>query len=209
MREAASGTWSNRFKQMVFGWGMVAVVYFSVGYLDNTPVVLSELWLDKQLTFTPHAVWAYLSFFLFIPYTYFTVNKDRLLRLRYSMQISAVVAGVIFYVLPTQLNFPVVEGDGVSVALLQLLMKVDSTQNCLPSLHASLSLICVLALWDNKRLLRSLLSLVVGAVISVSIVKLRRHLSIDLGAGLFLGAVAFYFAESLERAVLREGQKGQ
>jgi len=200
MSVAASAALSDgfsRFRQLCIGWGTVGLVYFGVGYLENSPVTLSESWLDRELYFTPDAVWVYLSFFLFIPYAFKAVSTENLLRLRYAMQICALIAGAVFFFYPTQIVYPALSGDGLSIQALKLLMSVDSTKNCLPSLHAALSLVCVLALWNTGRPIHSILSLIAGTLISISIVKLRRHLSIDLGAGLFLGAIAYFLAGKL------------
>lgn len=189
----------TRLIQLLLGWATVAIAYFSVGYLNSPAITLPEQWIDKQLSFNPNAVWLYLSFFIYIPFAYFSVQQDRLKILRYATQICGVFAGVVFLLYPTQLVFPVPAGDSLSVKVLKILMQVDSTRNCLPSLHAALSAVCVLALWDSNRLFRSIASLFAGVAISISIVKLRRHLSIDLGAGLALGIGSYCLAAVLSR----------
>ncbi len=191
---------------MVIGWGTVGVVYFSLGWREAEALLLPELWLDKQLPFTPAAIWVYLAFFLLIPYTYITVPAERLLRLRYAMQLCALISGVVFLILPTELNYPDVTGHGISAELLRFLMAIDSPKNCLPSLHAALSLVCVIALWQKQQLLRSVSIVVCGLAIGISIIQLRRHLTIDVSAGLVVGCIAFYVAGPIAR--VRQSAKG-
>jgi len=163
-----------RMRQMLYGWGSVALVYFAVGSLDVTPLTIPEVWLDRQLPFTEHAVWIYLSFFVLVPYTYFTIVPWRLVQLRVAMQISAVISGLFFVLLPTSLNYPPFDQQGISAQMLALLVTVDSPNNCFPSLHASLTTLCVVLNIDRE-----------------SIILLRRHLTIDVAGGLIVGLLAW------------------
>jgi len=183
---------------MILGWGTVGLVYLSLGWRDSQPVTIPELWLDHQLSFTPAAIWMYLSFFVLVPYTYFSVQLSSLRCLRFSMQISALISGVFFLLLPSQLNYPPITEQGISADFLNVLIRIDSHQNCFPSLHASLTTICVIMLCDKEKISRSLLFLVLGVAIGISIIKLRRHLTIDVGAGILVGVVAYYLAKVVE-----------
>jgi len=196
------GPWLRALYEMILGWGTVGLVYLGLGWRDSQPVTIPELWLDHQLSFAPTAIWMYLSFFILIPYTYFSVHPNTLCRLRYSMQISALVSGLFFFLLPTQLNYPPINQQGISADLLKVLIGIDSHQNCFPSLHASLTTICVIMLCDKEKKVRSLLFLVLGVAIGISIIKLRRHLTIDVGAGILVGVVAYYLSKVLESKFL-------
>lgn len=179
---------------MFLGWGTVALVYFATGWLSTEAVTIPQVWLDHRLGFTVNAVWWYLSFFLLIPYTYFTACSVQLLTLRYAMQISAVVSGLFFIWLPTSLVYPEITQTGVSADLLQLLISVDSPHNCFPSLHASLTTICVASGLQVKRFLRSTVMFCVGLAILTSIIMLRRHLTIDVGGGVAVGVLSYIVA---------------
>jgi membrane-associated phospholipid phosphatase len=184
---------------MVLGWGSVALVYFGVGWLEVSPAVIPQVWLDRQLPFTVHAIWVYLSFFLLIPYTYCTVVPQRLTQLRVAMQIAAVVSGLFFVILPTSLSYPPVVQQGVSAQLLLHLIAVDSPNNCFPSLHASLTVICILVNLNRQNLLRSIGFLLAGIAILLSIIMLRRHLTIDVGGGMVVGVLSCLAAQYLTR----------
>jgi len=185
-------------KEMFLGWGTVALVYFSLGWYSPTAVVIPELWLDQQLSFTPSALWLYLSFFILIPVTYFKVHADDLLHLRYAMQISAIISGLFFLFLPSQLVYPQYTDNGISSQWLALLVAFDTHQNCFPSLHASLTTICVMMLVNKQRLFRSMIMVLFGIAIGVSIIKLRRHLTIDVGGGVVVGVCAYFLAGVLK-----------
>ena len=192
-------SYASRLFQMVLGWGSVALVYFGAGWLEVSPTVIPQVWLDRQLPFTAHAIWVYLSFFLLIPFTYCTVVPRRLSQLRVAMQISAVVSGLFFVLLPTSLNYPPIVQQGVSSQLLLLLIAVDSPNNCFPSLHASLTVICVLASLHRYKLLRSVGFVLAGFAILLSIIMLRRHLTIDVGGGVAVGILSYMAAQYLTR----------
>ena len=105
-----------------------------------------------------------------------------------AMMICALICGVVFLLYPTTLTYPPVgNGSGWSTQALRWLQAMDSTQNCLPSLHGALTLLCVWALYDRLRLLRSTLAALLGVAICYAIIALRRHLGIDLAAGLAVG----------------------
>jgi membrane-associated phospholipid phosphatase len=126
-----------------------------------------------------------------VPAAYLGAPRARLDGLTRSMQLCALVAGSAFIVCPTTLAYPPPVDDGsLAVLLLQALAAADSSHNCLPSLHGALSLLALAALWDVRRPARNAALLAWGIAIGISIVMLRRHLFIDLGAGLLLGALA-------------------
>ena len=179
----------SRFGQMLAGWGAVGAAYTIAGLFQGSGVVLPETVLDRLIPFNPAGIWLYLSFFLLVPYAYFTVDAARLRWLRRAMQLCALMCGLVFLLWPTTLHYPAPAGVGLGAAALRLLLVVDSSQNCLPSLHAALTLLCAWALLDGRMPLRSWLVMLWGVGICFAIIQLRRHTSIDLAAGLAAGIV--------------------
>jgi membrane-associated phospholipid phosphatase len=196
----------SRFGQMLAGWGAVGVVYTAAGLLQGTGVVLPETALDHMIPFNPAGIWLYLSFFLLVPYAYFTVDAARLPWLRRAMQLCALVCGLVFFLWPTTLHYPASAGDGISGAALRLLLVADSSQNCLPSLHAALTLLCAWALFDGRAARRSWLVTLWGVGICFAIIQLRRHTSIDLAAGLAVAMACGWIC--LRRPASRRGLQG-
>ena len=180
----------TRLLHLLAGWGSVGLVYFSSDLLQGQGMLLPETALDRAISYSDAAIWLYLSFFILIPYAYLVADAARVRWLARAMAISAVICGLVFLLYPTTLAYPPVgEGGGWSTQVLRWLQAMDSTQNCLPSLHGALTLLCVWALHDKRYLLRSALAALLGLAICYAIIALRRHLSIDLGAGLFVGVV--------------------
>ena len=181
-----------RLYRLLLGWGSAGLAYHIGRRYTASPIIIPENALDAVIAFNPNAVWVYLSFFILIPYAYLNCQAKRLLPLQLAMQFAAVVSGVVFVLCPTTLIYPVIVGDGTSTStsLLKALVWVDSNKNCLPSLHASLTLISVWALWQPRRMLQNTLYVLWAVFVIFSIVQLRRHLSLDVGAGLLVGFMA-------------------
>ena len=177
-----------RLLHLLAGWGSVGLVYFSSDLLQGEGALLPETVIDRAIAYSDAAIWLYLSFFILIPYTYLAATPQRVRWLARAMAISALMCGVVFLLYPTTLAYPPVgDGMGWSTQLLRMLQAADSTQNCLPSLHGALTLLCAWALFERERPLRSVLAVLLTLGICYAIIALRRHVSIDLGAGLLVG----------------------
>ena len=196
MKSVDNMTLYSRLLHLLAGWGSVGLVYFSSDLLQGQGVLLPETAIDRAIPYSDSAIWLYLSFFILIPYAYLAADAARVRWLARAMALSAVLCGVVFMLYPTTLAYPPVgEGGAWSTQALRMLQAADSTQNCLPSLHGALTLLCVWALCDKRHLVRSALALVLGVAICYAIIALRRHVSIDLAAGLFVGVAGGMLAK--------------
>ena len=181
-------TFFKRLLYLLAGWGSVGLVYFSSDLLQGQGVILPETVIDRAIAYSDAAIWLYLSFFVLIPYTYLVVSPARVRWLARAMAVSALVCGVVSLLYPTTLAYPPVgDGMGWSTQVLRMLQPMDSTQNCLPSRHGALTLLCAWALFERDRPIRSALAVLLTLGICYAIIALRRHVSIDLGAGLLVG----------------------
>ncbi|WP_266158264.1 phosphatase PAP2 family protein [Dyella silvatica] len=190
-------TYLQRMRAIALGWGAVGLVYGSSSILQRQGVVLQESALDRMMPYNPHGVWLYLSFFVLIPLTYASIELRQLPWLTRAMQLCAAICMVVFMLWPTTLMFPPIVGHSASDMAMRLLAAGDTTQNCLPSLHGALTLLCAWALLDRKRPWRSLLALLWGLGIAYATVQTRRHLSADLSAGMLLGLICGYLSYRL------------
>ncbi|MGN6653695.1 phosphatase PAP2 family protein [Trinickia sp.] len=179
----------TRLGMMAIGWGTVGLCY-SIGRIaPGTAHVLHERALDRVVPFDASAIWLYLSFFLFVPVAYLCALPDRLAPLTRAMQCAAVLAGIVFVAWPTTLVYPLVPTGTTGAAALHWLVDFDSTRNCMPSLHGALTLLCMVAMWQRERPWRTAFMFVWGLAVMWSVVAARRHLAVDLGAGLLLGVL--------------------
>lgn len=177
----------------LLGWGMVGIIYqLTANYQMNgydQAMVLPLSVIDQWIAFSSNGIWLYLSFFLLIPLAYLCCPLSRVRWLMLAMQGCALFSGLIYLFYPTTLDYPPIVGDKISDRMLIHLITIDSTQNCLPSLHASLTVLSVYALWQKQQKIRRLLWLMWGVLIGFSIIQLRRHLFIDLVAGVLTAIV--------------------
>lgn len=178
-----------RLRAMALGWGAVGTVYTLSNLLQGPAAVLAETDIDRLVQFDPRGVWLYLSFFVLIPLAYLRADAARVLWLMRAMLLSAFICGIVFVLFPTTLHYPPVDGTSISAIALRLLAAVDSSQNCLPSLHAALTCLAALALVEARRPWRNVLVLLWGAAIFYSIIQTRRHLSLDISAGVLVALV--------------------
>lgn len=188
-----------RLKALLFGWGSVGVVYQLSAQFQGQGTVLPPSMVDEWIPFSPSAIWLYLSFFIIIPLSYLSCPITRLAGLRRATQLTALIAGAVYLIFPTTMVYPQVVGDDLSTRVLQLLLRIDSPQNCLPSLHIALTVLAVWAMSDGQQKVKTGLYLLWGAAIALSILQLRRHLFIDLVTGAMLaGIVGWVFLRSRE-----------
>ncbi|KFX18430.1 phosphatase PAP2 family protein [Pectobacterium betavasculorum] len=201
MMRFPQGTMLLRLKALLFGWGSVGVVYQLSAQFQGQGTVLPPSMVDEWIPFSASAIWLYLSFFIIIPLSYLFCPITRLAGLRRATQLTALIAGAVYLIFPTTMVYPQVVGDDLSARLLQLLQRIDSPQNCLPSLHIALTVLAVWAMSDSQQKVKTGLYFLWGAAIAFSILQLRRHLFIDLVTGAMLaGIVGWIFLRSRETA---------
>ena len=181
-----------RLRNLIYGWGTVGLVYFLSDQWQRQGTVLPASFVDEWFTFSPLAIWPYLSFFLLIPLAFLGCPAARLKPLRQAMQLCAIVAGAVYLLYPTTMLYPPPGTQGVSSQLLGLLQRLDSPQNCLPSLHMALTVLAAWALSARGHPCRTALILLWSIGIAVSIVQLRRHLAVDVLTGGLLAAAAIW-----------------
>jgi len=175
-----------RAGQLLLGWGTVGVIYHLTDNLQGAGQVITPSWIDNKIPFSASAIWAYLSFFLIIPASYFLVPLTAVRWLTRSMQLTAAGAGLVYLLWPTTLVTPQDSGQSMASVLLRQLISVDSAQNCFPSLHVALTLLAVWAIAKSRRHWLTLAFILWGSVIAFSILQLKRHLFIDLIGGVVL-----------------------
>lgn len=201
---------SFRLWHMLLGWGTVGVVYTVADRLQGVGTLLPPLVFDRIIPFSPTAIWFYLSFFLIVPAGYLLAPHQRIKWLTRAMQLTALGAGAVYLLWPTTMVYPQNDGIGISAQLLRVLTQVDSSQNCLPSLHMALVVLVVWALSNSERKVRTALWALWGVAIAFSILQLRRHLFVDLASGALLALFAGWAAlrmDTLRRRVVK-GEMG-
>ncbi|HEC8324242.1 TPA: phosphatase PAP2 family protein [Providencia rettgeri] len=173
----------TRFIYCLLGWGAVGIVYQYTGQVTGQAHILSPSEIDNAVPFSPDAIWLYLSFFLFIPLGYFLSPLRKARSLMYAMQLCALVSGAVYLRYPTTMLYHDYDLSTLSGRALSALINIDSPQNLLPSLHVSLTLVVLNALWSTQQKFRTLFYSLWAIAICASVLVLKRHLFIDVVTG--------------------------
>ena len=137
------------------GWLAPCLVYIAASFVTGTAWLIPESPVDRLLSFSSSGIWLYLFFYVYIPYTFLTANPSKIKTLNVSFILCAAISGLFFFILPSTIVYPEFEPSGLSSYCLYIVKTYDTTQNCFPSLHASLIMLCTIANLDpSKKLTR-------------------------------------------------------
>ncbi len=198
--------WAMRLTYVLLGWGAVGLVYLLTSLMPHNAssvLVLHESWLELHfIRFTPSMIVVYESFFMFVLLGFFGAPLPRIRQMAGAMQMSAVLCGLVFVFLPTTLVYPPVDGATWAGYLWQLTAKMDTVYNCLPSLHAALTCLVLIAMSDAYRPLRTILIALWAVLILYSIIAVRRHLGVDVLAGAMVAICMWWLSGQLKTPIL-------
>lgn len=180
---------ATRLRHMALGWCSVGLVYGTCGVLQGAGTVVPETALDRTIPFSTSGIWLYLSFFALIPLAYLLADAHRLRWLERAMQVSALVSGAVFLLWPTTLHYPPLVDGSLPASVQRMLIAMDSSQNCLPSLHGALTVLSVWALANAREPVRTLLAAAWGLGVLYATIQTRRHVALDLSAGVAVGVL--------------------
>lgn len=173
------------------------IFYGGVGFLPwLNPYVIHENFVDKIIGFHSYSIYLYISFFFYIYLSFLIVKKEQAIQLSILIPVSAFFASVFYYFFPTTIVGvnQVFISDIVTDFLYKIMNSNDTHNNCLPSLHGAISVICVYYLIKNSQSYLIKLCYVVWALaICWSAIAIRQHLSVDIIAGIIYGIVILSF----------------
>lgn len=184
----------------------ICVPYFTLQRVAlGTPFTPPATLLDAAIPFAPAWVWAYASLYALVP-------LSALLSATRS-EVAAFARGLVWLCAPSFLFFALFPSVGPrppeahSAVELGWLIAIDTPGNAFPSLHAGLTVFCLLharrvcrpslvpplrAFWDPA-------SLAWGAAIAFGALANKQHWVVDLVAGGALGALAHWLAARHQR----------
>lgn len=187
----------NRLILLAIGWGAVGCGYWGMSFIQSAGVVLPETYFDSLIPYNPAGIWLYCSFFLLVPMAFLWVEPKRLPWLVMAFFGCILVSAFVFLCYPTTLIYPPNFGLTISEKSLLFLQNFDSRQNCLPSLHGALTVLCVWALISRQRLFVSSLLILWGLAIGYATIQTRQHIMLDLSAGILLGLISGFGSSKL------------
>ncbi|MDF1660403.1 MAG: phosphatase PAP2 family protein [Planctomycetota bacterium] len=198
----------NKLRALSIGYVIFCIFYVGAQFnLFQDPVRPPKIALDDELPFVPWSVWLYNSQFLFMGASlWFTRDSRRLDRVCYSILLSTVLAFIIFSVYPTEMARQEVLGDGPTAWLWRSLYSIDKPSNCFPSLHCCLALLGAFAISSRGWSFRVGAGLWAGAIAFSTLVT-KQHVTLDVVAGLSLGAVSYVLVGFIRVYVTETGRE--
>jgi membrane-associated phospholipid phosphatase len=181
----------TRLAKLCIGWLTAGIIYILSGFITRAVWIVPETYIDTLISFDPAGIWLYLLFYIYIPYVFIMADATSVKPMSLAFVLSAVISGIVFMIIPSSIVYPKIQSDGYSAQILNFVMQTDTPQNCLPSLHGSLLTICTMAIWDERKRIRSFACLFMTLFMYYSIIQVRRHVFIDLVAGIGIGVFTY------------------
>ena len=173
------------------------VLYFLIAKHTPEPRYVDTR-LDRRIPLLtcfvyPYGLW-YVLITVFPPVVYYYSPEGYRAYMLCLLVIMA-VSLVIYSLFPTAVRRPEITGRRLSARLLQIVYRIDGeAKNCLPSLHCSLSFLCLLTAFSCGNL-PAVLQWGVGALslcIVASTLFTRQHALIDVAAALLLTLAVWF-----------------
>lgn len=161
----------------------------------GSPALLRYTALDRAVPFWPLSGLVYFSVFPLLAGTFLSLRSfDAATRFLYANLLAQVIAASVFVLWPTRYprgEFPLPADAGpLASALVSFVRDADGPVNCLPSLHVSTVVICLLTLRGCTPWGRRAFPLVVAAGLAMiaSTLTFKQHYLLDAIAGAALGS---------------------
>lgn len=159
------------------------------------PRELPLTFIDLAVPFWPLTGWIYIATFAFMLWA-FVSSRDlqRVTRFLYACTFVQALAALCFYLFPITFPrqlYPVPDDAAwLGVVITSFQRSIDQPTNCLPSLHVTTDLLCVILVGSARRK-AFLISVPLAVLLSVSILTFKQHYVVDALAGLALGSLAW------------------
>lgn len=147
---------------------------------------------ELNIPFIPGFIIVYFSIGGLLLLPLFTLSVSELHRLGINLLWLTLLAGLIFFLVPTRLGFVRESDPRQYKAIFWLLFKIDHPHNLFPSLHIAYSLTIILSvLKKNERYLQWILIAWLAAI-SFSVLLVHQHHILDIVGGVILSTVIHY-----------------
>jgi membrane-associated phospholipid phosphatase len=181
----------------LFGLIVGGAAYLFANRVQLSPAVfLPLLWIDRAIPFLPATGWIYAGQYLFLAWAFLCFdNLARGSRFIYACVFIQTLAVGIFFIFP--ISYPrelfaiPPETYSFNYELVVFWRKLDAPYNCLPSLHVSISLLCLSA-FETGKLSRFYMTSIVAVLLSVSTLTFKQHYFADVVAGVFLAWFSYW-----------------
>jgi membrane-associated phospholipid phosphatase len=172
------------------GYAVFCILYLLTGNVHlRTPRTLTPSHLDELMPFTDWTIWIYHSQFFFLLFNVYLIKRaENLQRVFYAMVLASLLSFCIFIIYPTTVPRSLSLPDGLTAKAFAFLYSMDTSSNCLPSLHVSLAWLAATGVLSERTKL-SALAIVWAIAITLSTMTTKQHYLVDIIGGL---AVAIF-----------------
>jgi membrane-associated phospholipid phosphatase len=168
-----------------------ALVYGGADFLTARRSFRVRLHFDAELAvpFVPAAVLVYLSFyFLFWAAPFILRSRQELRSLATTLAAVILLAGICFLLFPAELAFADDPAEmGIWTGLVRFAKRLALTYNVAPSLHVSLTVVCVAVYGRQTGAAGKLLLWFWAVAVGISTLLLHQHYVVDVVTGFLLG----------------------
>ena len=179
-------------KPLLISIGLVlfqTTLFFLSKLLISNPHVVGN-YIDTKIPFISYFIIPYYSWYILIlamPYYYYKVDKDTLVKYIISYMVCATVATIIFLVYPSTVIRPEdIPNSNIFNIMTNFIYFTDNPAiNCFPSLHCAISMLFILTISKQKdtKLKYKLLIIFISILIMASTLFTKQHVFIDLVSG--------------------------
>ena len=176
------------------------IVYYGISRIaDNWEHYDLTLPIDREVPLVPGFVSIYLGCYLFWIINYILIarqGEEHCVRFAVADIMSRLVCGVFFLVLPTTNVRPVLSGDGIWVALLQAVYKIDAPVNLFPSIHCLVSWFSFIGIRGRTTVPKTyrVFSCLFALLVCVSTQVTKQHYIVDVFGGIAIAEITYYIA---------------
>lgn len=145
---------------------------------------------ELQIPLIPSMTIFYMSIYaLFLAAPFIIRERKEFLTLALKLNTAILIAGIIFLLIPAQLAFPPAENLGSWTALFNFADRLNLQYNLAPSLHVTLSVLCIAAFSSHASNPIRIALWLWAVAISLSTVLTHQHHIIDVITGWILALV--------------------
>ncbi|MGL5378554.1 phosphatase PAP2 family protein [Clostridium sp.] len=161
-----------------------------------------QLHIDQIIPFESGFVIPYLYWYIYIFLgLIFILSKDRegYIRTFIKIILGMCICYVIFYIFPTEINRPVIEGSSILDKLLQIVYSSDRPFNCFPSIHV---LNTYLIMRNTKKVYNKrffIYTQAIGVLIIFSTLFIKQHFVLDIIAAILIGEIMIFLVKKIDK----------